>query len=171
MRLAKRRRFACFWLVYASSLALFENSLATADKHRLKGPLVAPRKLKLVLMEKAEMRPSGFDRFLIWVLFIGLIGLPPTVTRAETKTDTGPIAIKVAELQDLLEKGLKARRPEEFQFIGKVVVMVKNDQLPVKIVLETFHWVRKNRPKAKSLMIYFERVLRIRAAKAGIVIP
>jgi len=111
-----------------------------------------------------------FDRCLVWALFIGFSGLVPARAGAEIKTDTGPTAIKVAELQDLLEKGLKARRPEEFQFIGKVVAMVKNDKLPVRIVLETFHWVRKNRPKAKSLIIYFERVLRDRAAKAGIVI-
>ena len=74
----------------------------------------------------------------------------------------------VAGLKDTLEKGLRARLPQDFVFINKVVTMVKNDQLPSSVVLGTFHWVRKNRGHKKYLVAYFAQVLRSRAAQLGI---
>ena len=79
-----------------------------------------------------------------------------------------PIAANVANLQQQLESGLKARRPEEFAFIQTVVSMVEDDTLPLDLVMSTFLWTRKN-PKAKEYpFVYFQRALRERAKKLGI---
>ena len=75
---------------------------------------------------------------------------------------------EVAGLQDTLEKGLRARVPQDFVFIGKVVTMVRNDQLPRKVVLAAYQWVRKNRRDKKYLIPYFQQSLRRLAAEIGV---
>lgn len=78
------------------------------------------------------------------------------------------IAANVADLKQQLESGLKARRPEEFAFIDKVVTMVGNDTLPLDLVMSTFLWTRKN-PRAREYpFVYFQQALRVRAKKLGI---
>ena len=80
------------------------------------------------------------------------------------------IEANVANLQQQLESGLKARRPEEFAFIAKVVSLVEEDALPLDLVMSTFLWTRKN-PKAKEYpFVYFQRALRERAKKLGILL-
>ncbi len=74
-------------------------------------------------------------------------------------------------LRDQLEKGLKARLPEEFEFVDTVVTMVDNGTLPRDMVDGVFFWVRKNRNQRKYMFPYFERLLRLKAQKAGIAIP
>ena len=44
------------------------------------------------------------------------------------------IAQKDASLKEALEKGLRARRPSELAFIGRVVAMVDQGQLPLDLV-------------------------------------
>lgn len=75
--------------------------------------------------------------------------------------------IRVPDLQTTLEMGLRARRPEEFAFIGRVVKMVEDGDLPLKLVKGTFNWARKKRPYPYP---YFERSLKLQAAKRGIVV-
>lgn len=69
------------------------------------------------------------------------------------------------DLKDELEAGLKARRPQEFQFIAKVVDMVDQKQLPLEMVRGTFIWARKKKPYPYP---FFERALIQRAAKIGV---
>ena len=76
----------------------------------------------------------------------------------------------VADLRDQLEKGLRARRPEEFRFIQRVVEMVNQGQLPLGLVKSTFQWARKKADVKRYPYQYFERGLRLRAAKLGILI-
>lgn len=71
-------------------------------------------------------------------------------------------------LQEELEKGLKARRPEEFEFIARVVQMVEKKQLPLDLVKSTFLWARKRTRFERYPCVFFERALRLRAAKLGI---
>jgi hypothetical protein len=82
-----------------------------------------------------------------------------TPVRAEVDPDTG------LDLQETLEKGLKARRPEEFQFIARVATLVDQGGLPEDLVKSTFIWARK---QPRHPFQYFERALIIRAAKLGI---
>ena len=77
----------------------------------------------------------------------------------------GSIAAEIAGLKDQLEKGLKARRPVEFEFIEKVVEMVETEKLPLDLVRSTFQWARYKKPYPYP---YFERGLKIRAEKLGI---
>lgn len=79
-------------------------------------------------------------------------------------------AADVAGLKDQLEKGLKARLPADFRFIRRVVALVEIGTLPRELVDSTFLWVRNNRGSRQYLVIYFERILRMRAAKRGIAI-
>lgn len=71
------------------------------------------------------------------------------------------------DLKKQLETGLYARRPEEFAYIGRVVRQVERGQLPEKLVISTFAWARKKRPYP---LVYFERALRLRARRLGIVV-
>lgn len=83
----------------------------------------------------------------------------------------GQVTDGTPTLKDQLEKGLKARFPQEFAFINTVVTMVDNGQLPRDLVLSTFLWVRNNKYHKKYMVPYFERILRARAAERGITIP
>ena len=76
--------------------------------------------------------------------------------------------VQVAELRDQLEKGLKARRPEEFQFLNRVISMVENQTLPLELVKSTFQWARERAKNKRYPFPYFERALRLRAAQLGI---
>lgn len=71
----------------------------------------------------------------------------------------------VANLKEQLESELKARRPQEFAFIARVVAMVQIGELPFDLVQSSFMWARKKRPYPFP---YFERALRIQAQQRGI---
>ena len=91
---------------------------------------------------------------------------------AEAETiSPSPVAVEVGDLKQQLEKGLRARRPEEFKFVELVVKMVANDTLPLPMVKGTFLWARKKAMTTRYPFPYFERALRVRAAKKGIKIP
>ena len=64
-----------------------------------------------------------------------------------------------ATLQDELEKGLRARRPEEFAFLRRVVKLVEDGQLSLELVRGTFDWARRRRPIVPYP--YFERALKL----------
>lgn len=75
---------------------------------------------------------------------------------------------QVASLKDQLEKGLRARRPIEFQFVGQIVQLVNSGVLSREMVLGSFSWTLKKYSRRKYLVPYFEQHLRQRAARAGI---
>lgn len=79
-----------------------------------------------------------------------------------------PISANVANLKDQLEKGLRLRRPEEFAYIAYIVGLVEANELPVQLVIETFQWSRRQDPHFP--FPYFQRAIRIRAARIGIVL-
>ena len=86
----------------------------------------------------------------------------------EQSNDTG---VQVADLKDQLEKGLQARLPREFRFIGTVVTMVQQKQLPLDLVKSAFQWARRQVNSRKYPFPYFERALRVLAGRRGIKIP
>ena len=85
-------------------------------------------------------------------------------------TSSNPVAVEVADLKDQLEKGLKARLPADFAFISRVVMLVENEKLPVKTVKAVFQWARDKGAKNNYPFPYFQRALKLRAKKLGIVI-
>ena len=107
-----------------------------------------------------------------WMLFVG--GLAAlwgwgTSTRADTPSSVtaGGVAPQLT-LQGQLEKGLKARRPVEFQYLADVVRLVEQGQLPRTLVDSSFMYAR--RMPSRQLQ-YFQFALRARASKLGIATP
>lgn len=77
-----------------------------------------------------------------------------------------PPGVRIADLQDQLEGGLKARLPNEFAFINRVVQAVKDRELSLAEVKSIFQWARRKNNKVP--FPYFERAMRIVAAKKGV---
>ena len=77
-------------------------------------------------------------------------------------------AVDVPDLREELETGLKVRRPQEFLFIARVVALVNTNRLPLTLVRSTFQWARKRAQENGHAYQYFERALRIRAARIGV---
>lgn len=80
---------------------------------------------------------------------------------------TPALATTIAELRDQLKFGLRARLPEEFLFLERIVAMVEQGTLPLLLVQSTFQWARKKRPYPFQ---FFKRGIILRAAKQGITI-
>jgi hypothetical protein len=78
---------------------------------------------------------------LFWAAGAGCAMLLSSAARADS-----PIAPGGPDLQTTLEKGLRARRPVEFEFIASVVEMVDDGTLPASIVQTSFLWARRKRP-------------------------
>ena len=76
---------------------------------------------------------------------------------------------KVATLQQQLEKGLRLRRPNEFEYAERVATLVQRGQLPLKLVQGSFNYARR-RDHRRYPFVYFQRVLDLRAKKIGVTI-
>jgi hypothetical protein len=118
------------------------------------------------------MNRQSVGRIVLRVLAVGLLSAAELVGisvfkvwAAEPALVSSNIAVDIAELKDQLNSGLKARRPEEFAFIARVVEMVDDGQLPIELVQSTFQWARFKKPYPYP---YFDAGLRARAAKLGI---
>ncbi|HZZ71226.1 MAG TPA: hypothetical protein VFE24_03180 [Pirellulales bacterium] len=100
----------------------------------------------------------------VWLIGLTfcLIGVPPAALPSEP-ISAGPQA--APDLKDVLEKGLKARRPEEFDFVALVVTKVENGSLPRDLVESTFLWARRH---PTNEFQYFEFAMRERAKKIGV---
>jgi len=75
----------------------------------------------------------------------------------------GEVGLDVADFQARLETGLKARLPREFEFIDRIVELVKDGKLPQKLVDRIYFWARRQNDHIP--FPYFERAL-VRAAAA-----
>ena len=73
---------------------------------------------------------------------------------------------RVLSLEDQLNTGLKARRPEETEFIGEVARLVNEGKLPRKLVDSTFIWAVRRRQTYPFPA--FERALRLQADRLGV---
>ena len=100
---------------------------------------------------------------LLGLLVVGLGSFPVTLT-GQTDSSSSP----VAPLKDQLEKGLRARRAVEFQFVARVAQLVDEGQLSKEFVQGSFSWTLKKYRQKKALVPYFEQTLRQRATKEGL---
>jgi hypothetical protein len=73
---------------------------------------------------------------------------------------------EVISLEDQLKTGLKARRPEETEFIAEVARLVDTGRLPRKLVDSTFTWAMRRRQTYPFPA--FERALRLQADRLGV---
>jgi hypothetical protein len=102
-------------------------------------------------------------RFFLFCL--ALLGTRQLAVAESTPTRSGELS-KSADFKERLEKDLMARRPSEFAFIDKVVGLVDAGTLPRSLVNAVYLWARR---QARPFQ-YFERGLRVRAAKIGVTI-
>ena len=110
-------------------------------------------------------------RYLLFALAFGFGCLASELISAADEpqvTNNPQPGVTVADLEQSLKSGLKARRPIEFNYIKLVVQKVKTKELPIDLVQSTFMWARRHQPYPYP---YFERGLRERAAKQGIALP
>ena len=85
----------------------------------------------------------------------------PRLRAAETDDDDGPVS-----LEDRLKVGLKARRPEENEFLERVAALVQSGKLPRKLVDSTYLWAIRRRQD--SPFPAFERALQLQADRLGV---
>lgn len=108
------------------------------------------------------MRPTTFRRCLRTLALASVLGVL-VAGSVEAQADELPAELQI-ELSELLHTGLRTRLPEEEAFIDHVVDLVARKKLPLDLVVGTFLWARRRPPYPFP---YFERGLRIRAARAG----
>lgn len=85
--------------------------------------------------------------------------------------DPKPIAdggVTGLDLKTQLEKGLKARRPVEFQYIAQINKLVEEGKLPRNLVASTFIWARK---LPNRNLQYFQFALQARARNLHVKLP
>jgi hypothetical protein len=95
-------------------------------------------------------------------LAAALSALPGTCGRADEPVG----GTEVISLEDQLKTGLKARRPEETEFIEEVARLVNAGRLPRKLVDSTFMWALRRRTSYPFPA--FERALRLQADQLGV---
>ena len=78
-------------------------------------------------------------------------------------TDDGKTAVT---LESRLTTGLKARRPEDVEFVERVAELVRTGRLPAKVVDSTFLWAIRRRQSYPFPA--FQKALRIQADRLGI---
>lgn len=100
--------------------------------------------------------------FLLATLALSSPALTGRCVRAEGSVG----GAEVISLEDQLTTGLKARRPEETEFIADVVRLVDTGKLPRKLVDSTFMWaVRRGKRYPYPA---FEQALRRQADQLGV---
>ncbi|UUO06728.1 hypothetical protein M4951_00080 [Blastopirellula sp. J2-11] len=69
-------------------------------------------------------------------------------------------------LRETLEKGLRIRRPVEFEFIQEIVFLVETELLTRQMVMSCFEYARR-RDRYQPYR-YFAPAIRIQAKKVGV---
>ncbi len=105
--------------------------------------------------------------------FAAALLLVATVTGHRVSAATPPPAFDAGgvmnlDLQTQLEKGLKARRPVEFQYIDEIVQLVEEGKLSRQLVVTTYLWAQA-RPWRK--LQYFQFALQARARGLPVRLP
>ncbi len=93
------------------------------------------------------MRALQLIRLFVVSTIIGAMSLvivPPAV--ATSTVIAGEPEIDPRVLRDQLTKGLKVTRPEEQEFVDKVVAKVDAGDLELRLVYAMFKWSRRRRP-------------------------
>jgi hypothetical protein len=106
------------------------------------------------------------NQFKLLSIFCVSIGLLVAVTFAFAQ-QSNPSTPQVADLQEQLEKGLRARRPIEVQFLGRVIQLVNQGRLTREVVQGSFSFVIKKYRDKKYLVPIFEQTLRRRLSLDG----
>lgn len=102
---------------------------------------------------------------------VGALALGLLVASTALAADPPPVdggGVTGLDLKTQLEKGLRARRPVEFAYIGQIIRLVEEDKLPRKLVTTTFMWAQRQ-PTRK--LQYFQFALAARARNLNVQLP
>jgi len=102
---------------------------------------------------------------IVCAIAIGLAWCQPSPAADPPALDGGGVTI---DLKGQLEKGLKARRPVEFQYINQIMTLVENGKLPRSMVTSTFVWARKQPTRQLQA---FQFALQVRAKGLNVQLP
>lgn len=114
---------------------------------------------------------SKLARTGLFVVVFGLFAIPMAGNQsadAQTFTPENFTDKRFLQYEQQLNAILLTRRDEERAFINDLVTQVRMGKLPSKLIQTSFNWVQKKRPGTNFPFIYFERVLRLQASRAGI---
>ncbi len=89
------------------------------------------------------MKNGVSRRITLFALAMAGVGWLVPMAQAQSPAPISPGGL---DLQTTLQKGLKARRPIEFQFIANVSQMVADGELDESLVITAFLSARKHRP-------------------------
>ncbi len=107
------------------------------------------------------------SRSIAWGIIISLL-----VANAVRAADPGAVVaaggVTGLDLKTQLQKGLRARRPVEFEYIDEIIALVDSGDLPRPLVTTTFVWARKL--PARRLQ-YFQFALQTRAKGLAVQLP
>ena len=106
-------------------------------------------------------------RALIACLVLAVAGAGWAVFAAEPPALGTNLGVDI-DLKGELEKGLKARRPVEFQYIAELTKLVASGEVPESLVASTFIWARK---KPSRQIQYFQFAMKTRGDQMGIRTP
>ncbi|HEY2839981.1 MAG TPA: hypothetical protein VGJ26_12575 [Pirellulales bacterium] len=93
-------------------------------------------------------------------------GLIKKTTNPQKKLSAKTNSAVQVTLKQQLEKGLKLRRPIEFQFVDRVVKMVEDGKLSIDTVNKAFAWSRER--NSFRPYVYFEQSLIELAKRDGV---
>jgi len=99
--------------------------------------------------------------------------VPAAVLLCGLATAAGPPPVDAGgvmglDLKTQLEKGLRVRRPVEFEYIDQIVKLVEEGKLPRRLVTTTFVWAQK---KEWRQLQYFQFALQVRARGLPVKLP
>jgi hypothetical protein len=90
-----------------------------------------------------------------------------------TAADPPPVAdggVQGLDLKTQLEKGLRARRKVEFEYIAEIIKLVEKGSLPREFVTTTFVWAVRQ-PSRQLQYFQFALQARVRGAKLDVDMP
>ncbi|MEX2115105.1 MAG: hypothetical protein WD845_18060 [Pirellulales bacterium] len=101
-------------------------------------------------------------------LVLGLAVALPASAASPPPVDAG--GVQGLDLKTQLQKGLRARRKVEFQYIDEIITLVEAGTLPRELVTTTFVWSIRQ-PSRQLQYFQFALQARVRAAKLNVDMP
>lgn len=96
-------------------------------------------------------------RLIPFLMLLGVVLASATADDTITNDGTTRVSLRVQ-----LERGLRAMRPVEFQFLREVLAQVKAGTLPKNIVEQAFLWAHR---QPRYRVQYFEKALKALAKR------
>jgi hypothetical protein len=104
-----------------------------------------------------------------WLVVL-LLGAAAVELQAAEPPPVDAGGVQGLDLKTQLEKGLRARRNVEFEYIAEIIELVEEGELPRELVTTTFVWAVRQ-PSRQLQYFQFALQSRVRAAKLNVDMP